>query len=1141
MSEPINAEKRSQLSAAKQALLAKRLRGQLTAVNKSENQEREAVNSLPQIAPNPETRHLPFPLTDMQQAYWIGRNSFFESGNVSIHAYFETDSQNLDLDRFNRAWQRLIERHDMLKAIVLPDGQQQILENLPPYEIKVVDLRGKSEEVIADELQAVRDRLSHQVIPSDRWPLYEICASQLGDRHYRLHISIDGIFFDARSYQILSKELIHLYQDPDCTLPPLNLSFRDYVQGLLDLQTSDIYQKSLTYWQQRIPTLPPAPELPLANTGAAPQGSQFVRRRSTLDAEIWQKLKTRAARANVTPAGLLLAAYAEVLATWSKNPRFTINVPRFDRFPLHPQVNHLIGEFASFTLLEVDFSEPNSFEVRAKRLQQQLWQDLEHQYVSGVRVLRELARYQGNTLGVTMPIVFTSSPQDVNGKETTPVDAPVDLGAIAYSLAQTPQVWLDFMYRESNGALIFNFDAVENRFAPGVVEAMFQAYSKLLTCLAEGEEGWQEIGRSLVPEEQLQQRAAINATDAPMPDTTLYQLFCDRVQEAPEQVAINTSDCTLTYAEVYERSQHLGYRLRELGARPNTLVAVFMEKGWEQIVAVLGILAAGAAYLPLDPELPQERLDYLLQDGEVHQVLTQSQLLGTRVLPAGIQPICVDGQDLSRANSAPLPSLNTADDLAYVIYTSGSTGLPKGVAIAHRSVVNTVIATNQRFEITASDRAIALTALHHDLSVFDIFGILAAGGTLVIPDAVHRRDPAHWSQLLQQERVTFWNSVPAMMEMLLEYTHNQPNLTFPDLRLTILGGDWLPVALPNRLKAAAPNVQLVSIGGPTETTIWNIWYPVETVSPQQKSIPYGKPTANNRYYILNDALEDRPVWVPGQMYCAGVGLAQGYWRNDAKTLENFITHPRTGERLYRTGDMGRYLPDGNIEFLSRVDFQMKIRGHRIEPGEIESTVIQHPAVRSTVVVAVGNQADRKQLVAYVVPENPPTPELAEELRYYLSEKLPPYMVPATVMVLEALPLTPNGKVDRRGLPTPEHLEPGNTFIPPRTATEKQLAQIWREVLNCDRVGIRDNFFFDLGGHSLLATQVMSRVRQSFEVDVPLMHFFETPTIEDFSLIVTQKIAEKADSDLLEQTLFELEELSDEEVQSLLANSIVTAF
>ncbi|MEG4631193.1 amino acid adenylation domain-containing protein [Microcoleus sp. AR_TQ3_B6] len=1057
-------------------------------------QSPESLISLPAIAPAPQNRYQPFPLNEMQQAYWIGRNSFFEMGNVAIHGYVEIESDELDLERFSLAWQRVVERHDMLRAIVLPNGQQQILENVPAYKIEVLDLRSLAPEVAGEKLAAIRDRLSHQVLPLDRWPLFEICASQISDRRIRLHISIDALCIDGWSFQILFGDLVQFYRNPHTAIAPLQLSFRDCVLAAIALENSPFYQQSLDYWRTRLKTLPPAPELPLAKQPNSLTQPRFKRWSDRLDLPTWQRLKTRTARASLTPTGLLLAAYAEVLSLWSKTPRFTLNVPRFNRLPLHPQVEEIIGEFASFTLLEVDNSKPESFEVRAQRLQEQLWQDLEHQYVSGVRVLRELAQAQGTTSAL-MPVVFTIDPQNAPGEDTSIFSLIQELGELVHIIGQTPQVWIDAQFTETAQGLSFSWDAVEELFPQGLIDDMFDAYCSLLQRLASSEEAWQGTA-------QLQQRAVANGIDAPIPDALLHELFAHQVASRSQQSAVITSTRTLTYEELYLRSNQVAHRLRKLGARPNQLVAVVMEKGWEQIVAVLGILASGAAYLPVDAALPKERLRYLLENGEVEIVLTQSQLNQRWEWPENVRRICLDTDELAAESGEALESVQEPEDLAYVIYTSGSTGLPKGVAIAHRGAVNAIAQTNQVFNVADCDRAFAVTALHHDMSVYDIFGILAAGGAIVIPDAAQRLDPAHWAQLMVQERVTIWNSVPPMMEMLLDYAAGRSEVLPECWRWAFLGGDWIPVTLPQRLRAIVQECRVVSVGGPTETTLWNIWYPVETVDPSWKSIPYGSPLANTRYYILNERLEDCPVWVPGEMCCAGVGLTKGYWRNEEKTRASFVTHPVTGDRLYRTGDLGRFLPDGNIEFLGREDFRLKIRGYRIEAGEIEAALNQHPAVKASIVTAFGENHSQKRLVAYIVTQQNPVPAV-EELRQFLSEKLPDYMVPSAFIILDALPLSANGKVNRKALPEPDAAIPeAKIFVAPRTPIEAMLARICCEVLGIEQLSIADNFF-ELGGNSLLAIQLAAKVRESCQIELPLCDIFAGGSLA----VLAEKISE----------------------------------
>ena len=480
-----------------------------------------------------------------------------------------------------------------------------------------------------------------------------------------------------------------------------------------------------------------------------------------------------------------------------------------------------------------------------------------------------------------------------------------------------------------------------------------------------------------MPVRQLEQRAAVNDTGAPITDDLLHGLFAEQVPQRRQQAAVISADRTLTYDELYRCANRIGRWLRDNGAQRNTLVAVVMEKGWEQVAGVLGVLTSGAAYLPIDAGLPKDRLWHLLQHGEAQFVLTQPQFDKSLEWPETIKRLTICDNSLSGLDGQHLDPVQAPEDLAYVIYTSGSTGLPKGVMIDHRGAVNTILDLNRRFSVKGEDRVLALSSLSFDLSVYDIFGILGAGGTIVIPDAAGLRDPAHWADLVARHRVTLWNSVPALMQMLVEYSEGRGQPLTKDLRLIFMSGDWIPVALPDRIRALHDEVEIFSLGGATEASIWSILYPIEKVDPSWKSIPYGRPMVNQTFHVLNDALEPCPVWVPGQLYIGGIGLAKGYWRDEEKTRASFINHPRTGERLYRTGDQGRYLPDGNIEFLGRDDFQVKIQGYRIELGEIETILAQHPRVQTSVVAAVGASAVNKRLVAYVVPERQQTPDVRQ--------------------------------------------------------------------------------------------------------------------------------------------------------------------
>lgn len=954
-------------------------------------QQATAVAMLPQIVSASGQEQGPFPLTDIQQAYWLGREGVFALGDVSTHCYFEIEGHDLDMGRIEQAWQRLIRQHGMMRAVVLPDGQhQQILQEPPAYRIQAADWSELNPEASEARLMAVREEMSHQVLAADRWPLYEVRASLLPANRVRLHISFDNLLFDGWSMFHLLSEWGRLYRNPEAILPELELTFRDYVLALEQLKSSEQYEQDMQFWLGRLDTLPPAPELQLARSPESIAQQRFNRLDARLNSETWVKLRKRAAVAGLSPSGLLLAAYAEALAAWSRRPAFTINLTQFNRLPLHPQVDNLVGDFTSLTLLAVNQASGRTFIDRARNLQQQLWADMDHPLVGGVQVQRELAKRSGSHAGGSMPIVFTSAlgvdnwNEDGSGEQW--------LGRLVYNITQTPQVWLDHQVVEQDGQLLLIWDAVEGLFPEGMLEDMFEAYSELLHQLAADEGVWQAVRPSLIEVPRLGPRRQANETEMPISPDTLDQLFTRQAVLRPGQPAIISANRTLTYGELNHLSNEVALLLRDRNVLPNMLVGIVMEKGWEQAVAALGILKAGAAYLPLDPSYPQSRLRELLADGRVAVVLTQSRMDEglawledvDRLIVDEIAPGWQEHEEYTVLESSAKP-----EHLAYVIYTSGSTGKPKGVMTDHRGAVNTVLDINRRFEVGPEDRVLALSNMNFDLSVYDMFGMLAAGGAVVIPESDSIRDPACWLAWMERAQVTLWNTVPAFMQMLLEHVGGQSAASptalmggqaLPQaLRLVLLSGDWIPLDLPDRIREHYSRAKVVGLGGATESSIWSNLLTIDNVDPDWKSIPYGYPMTNQRYYVLNELMEDCPVWVPGGLYIGGIGLAQGYWRDEEKTYERFIYHPRTGERMYHTGDTGRYLPDGSLEFLGREDFQVKIRGHRIELGEIETTIKQIAGVKEAIVLVTseGGSGSEKQLIGFVVPHEHEQSELFE--------------------------------------------------------------------------------------------------------------------------------------------------------------------
>ncbi|WP_190160907.1 non-ribosomal peptide synthetase, partial [Streptomyces litmocidini] len=1041
-------------------------------------------------------RYEPFGLTDLQQAYLVGRGDAFELGNTSTYFQIEIDLEQVDLERLGASFRAMIERHDMLRAVFTAEGEQRVLREVPAYVIRETDVSHLSEDEREAALTAVHEEMRHQVFDTARWPLFDVRVTRVDDRVIRLHAGFDALVIDGFSTSILFKEWAAHYRGEE--LPELELRYRDYVRQARELEGGPEYDRALAYWRERLDTLPPAPQLPLAVAPSSLDRPVFDHRGATLPKEEWDRFKEHAAAAGVSPSAALCTAYAQVIAEWSATPDFCLNLLYFNRLPLHPQVGDVIGNFSTTLMLEIRDSADDTFGARANDVQARLWSDMEHSQVSGVQVLRELNRARGASVRAAAPVVFTSlvnfaGRQDTERRGVVQYLAGIgENGRQVSSSVRTPQVWLDHQAVEEAGELVLNWDVIEELFPAGCVDAMFAAYQRLLHELCRDLEAWRRPRPVLVPAADLDVRAEANDTDGPVPDGLLHDAVLARAAATPDAPAVISRALTLTYGELDRRSNRVGHALRAQGAGPGDLVGIVMDKGWEQVVAALGILRAGAAYVPIDARVPVERLHVLLESAGITRVVTQPWVEDAADWPQDVARTVVraddEGEDAPLGESGAKPG-----DLAYVIFTSGSTGLPKGVMIEHGAALNTVVDVNERYGVTAADRALGLSAMHFDLSVYDVFGLLSVGGALVLPEPAAHREPARWAELVREHGVTIWNSVPALMEMFTEHALSN-GLTGLPVRLVMMSGDWIPVSLPNRIRLLLPDAELWSLGGATEASIWSILHPIGDVPDDCVSIPYGKAMRNQRFHVLDGSMRPCPVWVPGDLYIAGVGLARGYLNDEAKTRAAFLHHPVTGERLYRTGDMGRFLPDGTIEFLGRLDSQVKIQGYRIELGEVEAALTQCEGVRGAAVVAAGEQHGPKRLIAYVVLDEG-RDDTEQQITEALRQVVPSHLVPQRVLVLDELPLSDNGKVNRAALPAPDEVAvEGAGFVAPRDEVERRLSEIWAEFFGVAEVGVTASFF-DLGGDSLLAVRLMARIARGLGRSLPLSTLFARPTIE----------------------------------------------
>lgn len=929
-----------------------------------EKQDGKAVQVIPQIS----ERFKPFPLTPIQQAYWLGRNPSFELGRVGIHVYEELDCRNLDLTRLNQAWQRTLKRHEMLRVVVLPDGQQQILPDAE-YSIEIVDFRSLESDEQKIGLEKLRQRLVQRVYDPLQFPLFTICACRLNETETRLFISIDALHVDMGSFAIVFGEWSELYENPAKQLPPLTLSYRDYALTVEGLRRQESFRQAQSYWQSRAAQLPPPPALPYSRAFSEITQQTFARRTGRLEQAQWQKLKRRAAAAGVTPSGITLSAMVEVLARWSQEQRFTLSVTLFNRLPIHPEVNKIVGDFTSMIPLPVDCqADGASFAERAASWQKLVWEGLDHRIVSGIEVLREFKRSQQQTqLGqLNLPVVFTST-LNLSQQGVLPLKK---FGERIFNRIQTPQVSLDLQVYEEDGDLIFNWDGVKELFPAETLDQMFDAYRSLLEKLADETDIWHDLHGEIVSVPQSESRLLLNQTAKPLSPKVLPELFAIQAEKMADYPAVISSRLNLTYEQLSRLTNRIGRKIR--ATESAGLIAVVMEKGWEQVAAVWGILKGNCAYLPIDSTVPKERLLALLNEADVKTILTQPWLASELENLDGFQVQVISVDACNDFDDAPLDyTMQRPEDLAYVLYTSGSTGSPKGVMIEQRSVVNRMTDVIERFGVKPEDKVLALTALHHDLSVFDVIGALLAGATVVMPEESIHKDPRGWANLVAEHDITIWNSVPAFFEMLVESLgsdESEAKQKFASIRLVLLAGDWIPLNLPTRWLKINEKSEFISLGGPTETTVWDICYPIKTIDSEWRSIPYGSPMTNAEYFILNDKLELCPEWVVGELCIGGAGLARGYWKDEQKNAEKFIIHPQTNQRLYRSGDLGRYLPDGYIEIIGRKDLQLKINGWRIEPGEIEETLKEFPAVKQALVLPFQKNNRNSALSACIVLE-----------------------------------------------------------------------------------------------------------------------------------------------------------------------------
>lgn len=940
-----------------------------------------------------------YPLTPVQRAYWAGRHNDMPLGGVACYLYQEMSTKHLDLIRLENAFNQLIIRHDALRTRILNDGQQEVMASIPYQSIPFHDLSKLSEEQANQELIIIRERLSHHVADCMQPPLIIIEVIKLPNNDFHLGIGVDFLIADALSLSIFWRELSQLYLAPDTQLAPINLHFSSYVTAMDELKESKSYQQAKNYWANRIQTFSPIPELPLKQSPELIKNHRFERLSHTLTSNKWQLFKGKASRIGITPSVAILTAYSQILSRWSVNKSFRLTLTLFNRLPIHNEIENIIADFTNLILLDIN-SENLDYVTLSKQIQNQLATDLQYRDFSAIELL-DLARQQDKELA--SPVVFTSTLG--LGKDTL-FDSSV-FGKPIYGISQTPQVWLDLQIYEDNNELLLCWDFVETLFPEEVIKSMFESFTHYLEYLAVCEiEDWRCSSVIPLPKLTAQTRQQVNATEKKLPLQLLHQGFFDNAMRNPNHLAIIYHNQTLSYSELNNWVGRIISCLQQHKIMPQERIAIIMSKHPAQIAACLAILSCEAVFVPIDIKQPIERQNQLITQSNCRIILNlhhNNQLLDTSI------QITVT-EDAVSMYPITLPNITySLQQLAYIIFTSGSTGTPKGVMISHQSAANTLYDINQRFNVTGNDRILAISALHFDLSIYDIFGLFNAGGTVVLVDDDAHYEPNSWYQYCQTYCITIWNSVPQLLDLLVDYCEKS-NLPLPSyLRLALVSGDWIPLSLFARGKKCKAQYQLIGLGGATEASIWSNYFIINQQNSNWHSVPYGYPLTNQSFSILDSQLLDCPDWVIGDIYIGGMGLALGYLGDIEKTKTSFITHPITKARLYRTGDKGRYWSDGTIEFLGRDDNQVKINGYRVELGEIENKLRLSPNVEQAIV-----QFNNKQLIAFIVISQNSS-EMNIDYKNWLEQYLPYYMIPNQFIYLKSLPLTANGKIDNKAL------------------------------------------------------------------------------------------------------------------------------
>ncbi|MBD2002953.1 MULTISPECIES: non-ribosomal peptide synthetase [Cyanophyceae] len=1037
------------------------------------------------------------PLSFSQQQLWLVHqlepNNLAYNIPIAIHLKGE-----LNVTALEQSLNEIIHRHEILRTnIRVVDGQPvQAIAPTLSLNLPKIDLRSLSQT--ERETEAQRLTIEAAKIPFDlsRDRLFVAKLLHLTETEYILILTLHHIISDGWSMGVLLKELIEIYTafatEKTSPLPKLPIQYVDFYYWQRQLLQGEILASGLNYWTQQLAGNLPVLNLPTDRPRPAIQTFKGARQKFILPKALTEAIKLLSQKENVTLFMALLAAFKTLVHRYTGQEDIIIGSPIANRNRV--EFEQLIGFFVNTLVLRTDLAGNPSFRELLRRVREVALGAYAHQDLSFEQLVESLHLERNLSHNFLFQVMFILQPA---------LKLTAEISGLTLDIEEidneTAKFDLTLSMEESQSGLTGFVEYNTDLFDVTTISRMLGHFQTLLEgIVANPDQHLSELPLLKVVERD-QLLVEWNRTQTDYPKQCIHELFEAQVERSPDTVAV-CQDQQLTYQELNQRANQLAHHLRSLGVSTEVQVGIYVERSLSMVVGLLGILKAGGAYVPLDPAYPQERLNFILQDCQVSVLLTTQHLV-ERLPQHEMQVVCIDAWDYSQHSKENPVSKTTADNLAYVIYTSGSTGMPKGVLGLHRGAVNRFHWMWETYPFMPGEVCCQKTSLSFVDSVWEIFGPLLQGvRTVIIPDRVIK-DPQQFIETLERDRITRIVLVPSLLRVLLDTDSNIQRL--PKLKFWVVSGEALSVDLWQRFRENLPESILLNLYGSSEVSA-----DVTCCTNQQSSLSIGRPIANTQVYLLDAHLQPVPIGVPGELYIGGAGLARGYLNRPDLTAEKFILHSFTDEpktRLYKTGDIARYLPNGDIEYIGRSDHQVKIRGFRIELGEIEVALRQHPMVKEAVVLVKEDKPGDKYLVACVVPtEETPTISC---LRRFL--KLPEYMIPATFAMLSELPRTPNGKVDRQALQALETRRQHSDFVAARTYLEEIVAGIWAKILGLEQVGIYDNFF-ELGGHSLLATQVVSQLRQVLEIELPVRCLFESPTVSELShrIEATMKLGQK---------------------------------